>query len=47
MKLNRISEQMVHLDFEAKYEGKRKNEIGMLGENINKLSESLENLFPS
>lgn len=42
MKLNRISEQMVHLDFEAKYEGKRKNEIGMLGENINKLSESLE-----
>ena len=42
MKLNRISEQMVHLNFEAKYEGKSKNEIGMLGENINKLSESLE-----
>lgn len=42
MKLNRISEQMVHLNFDAKYEGKSKNEIGMLGENINKLSESLE-----
>lgn len=42
MKLNNISEQMVHLNFEAKYEGHSKNEIGMLGENINKLSESLE-----
>lgn len=40
--LNRISEQMVHLDFEAKYEGNSRNEIGMLGENVNKLSESLE-----
>ena len=40
--LNRISEQMVHLDFEAKYDGTAKNEIGMLGENMNKLSESLE-----
>lgn len=42
MKLNRISKQMVHFDFEEKYEGKSKNEIGMLGDNINKLSESLE-----
>lgn len=33
---------MVHLDFDAKYAGKAKNEIGLLGENINKLSESLE-----
>ena len=40
--LNRISEQMVHLDFEAKYDGTAKNEIGMLGENMNKLSASLE-----
>ena len=40
--LNRISEQMVHLDFEAKYDGTAKNEIGMLGENMNKLSSSLE-----
>ncbi|MCM1027906.1 MAG: HAMP domain-containing histidine kinase [Roseburia sp.] len=42
MKLNGISEQMVHLNFDAKYGGGQKNEIGMLGENINKLSESLE-----
>lgn len=42
MKLNHISESMVHLDFESKYEGREKNEIGMLGANINKLSESLE-----
>lgn len=41
-KLSGISEQMVHLDFEAKYSGREKNEIGMLGENINKLSSSLE-----
>ena len=42
MKLNHISESMVHLDFESKYEGRERNEIGMLGANINKLSESLE-----
>ncbi len=42
LELNRISEQMVHLDFEAKYQGNAHNEIGLLGENINKLSESLE-----
>ncbi|MCQ2540149.1 MAG: HAMP domain-containing histidine kinase [Acetatifactor sp.] len=41
-KLSDISEQMVRLQFEAKYDGKEKNEIGMLGSNINKLSESLE-----
>lgn len=42
LELNRISEKMVHLDFEAKYEGGASNEIGLLGENINKLSASLE-----
>ncbi len=41
-KLNEISEQMVHLHFEAKYAGKGQNEIDLLGENINKLSASLE-----
>ena len=46
-KLNQISEQMVHLNFEAKYEGKAQNEIGMLGENINKLSGSLEQSISS
>ncbi len=42
LELNSISEKMVHLDFDAKYEGKAKTEIGLLGENMNKLSESLE-----
>ena len=40
--LNAISEKMVNLDFEAKYPGHEKNEIGKLGANINKLSDSLE-----
>lgn len=42
LELNRISERMVHLDFEAKYHGKAYNEIDLLGDNINRLSESLE-----
>ena len=42
LELNRISERMVHLDFEAKYQGSANNEIDLLGENINKLSTSLE-----
>ena len=42
LELRRISEQMVHLNFEAKYTGKGKSEIDLLGENINKLSSSLE-----
>ncbi len=40
--LSRISEQMVHLNFEAKYHGKTRNEIDLLGANINELSSSLE-----
>lgn len=42
LELNRISEKMVHLDFEAKYTGGAHNEIDLLGDNINKLSASLE-----
>lgn len=42
LELNNISERMVQLDFEAKYTGNARNEIDMLGENINKLSSSLE-----
>lgn len=42
LELSNISEKMVHLDFEAKYTGGARNEIDMLGENINKLSDSLE-----
>lgn len=46
--LSNISERMVHLDFEARYERKRHrkspvyDEIDMLGDNVNKLSASLE-----
>lgn len=42
LELNRISEKMVHLDFEAKYGGGARGEIDLLGKNINMLSESLE-----
>jgi signal transduction histidine kinase len=42
LKLNAISEQMVQMNFDARYEGRDKNEIGLLGENINKLSGALE-----
>ncbi|MDE5894087.1 MAG: HAMP domain-containing histidine kinase, partial [Acetatifactor sp.] len=42
LELAAISERMTHLDFEAKYRGREKNEIGLLGSNINQLSESLE-----
>lgn len=42
LELSTISERMVHLDFEAKYQPKGRNEIDLLGENINQLSESLE-----
>ena len=42
LELNSISEKMVNLDFEAKYRGGARNEIDLLGENLNKLSQSLE-----
>lgn len=42
MELADISERMIHLDFEAKYSGTSKNEVALLGENINKLSGALE-----
>ena len=42
LELADISERMTKLDFEAKYRGKGNNEITLLGDNINKLSESLE-----
>lgn len=38
-----ISEKMAHLDFNVKYRGEIENEIGILGENINFMSEKLEN----
>lgn len=42
LELADISEKMIHLDFDTKYQGNAKNEIGILGENINKLSAALE-----
>lgn len=48
VQLGDISEQMVHLNFDAKYErhrhgvGRIYDEIDVLGENINRLSDSLE-----
>ncbi|MCR5521102.1 MAG: HAMP domain-containing histidine kinase [Lachnospiraceae bacterium] len=40
--LSEISDQMSLLNFENKYNGKRKDEIGRLGKSINTLSEKLE-----
>lgn len=42
LELAGISERMKHLDFEAKYTGKDKTEIAILGNNINEMSEALE-----
>ena len=42
LQLAHISERMAKLDFDAKYEGKTQNEIGLLGDNMNQLSTSLE-----
>ncbi|MDR0964541.1 MAG: HAMP domain-containing histidine kinase [Clostridium sp.] len=42
LELTKISQKMIHLDFEAKYEGHAHNETALLGENINRLSETLE-----
>lgn len=41
-KLTEISNRMKELDFDAKYTSKHKNELDLLGENINELSETLE-----
>ena len=40
--LTYISDRMKNLDFDTKYTGHSHNEIGVLGQNINELSESLE-----
>ena len=42
MELTEISDKISHLDFEVKYSGKSKNEVALLGANINKLSAALE-----
>jgi len=40
--LTSISDRMIHLDFDAKYTGDSNDEIGILGERMNNLSETLE-----
>jgi signal transduction histidine kinase len=42
MELKNISEKMTALDFETKYKSRHRNEIDLLGEHINELSETLE-----
>jgi signal transduction histidine kinase len=42
MELRDISEKMTALDFETKYKSRHRNEIDLLGEHINELSETLE-----
>ena len=42
MELAWISERVAKLDFDIKYSGEKDNEIGILGENINFMSEELE-----
>ena len=42
LQLANISERMAHLDFDARYEGRDNNEIALLGDNINKMSQVLE-----
>ena len=42
LRLSDISARMVDLDFDARYQGNDRNEIGLLGNNINTMSESLE-----
>ncbi len=42
MQLKNISKKMTNLDFETKYQSQGKNEIDLLGEHINQLSETLE-----
>lgn len=42
LQLTDISQKMTNLDFEAKYSGTEKNEIGMLGSHMNEMSDKLE-----
>lgn len=42
LELKNISEKMIHLDFEQRYESKGQNEIDLLGERMNQLAGALE-----
>ncbi|MCI8566610.1 MAG: HAMP domain-containing protein [Lachnospiraceae bacterium] len=41
-RLAQIADRMAHLDFSARYEGQREDEIGLLGASMNYMSEELE-----
>lgn len=43
LEIANISERVSDMDFEARYEGNNRSEIGVLGESINKMSQNLEN----
>ena len=42
LELTDISDKMARMDFEAKYKGDSNNEIGLLGNHINEMSDNLE-----
>jgi len=42
LELTKLSKKMTDLDFDSKYSGSVKNEIGVLGENFNQMSNQLE-----
>lgn len=42
MQITKLSEKMAEMNFDVKYTGKSKNEIALLGKNINRLSYALE-----
>lgn len=42
MQLARLSQEMANLNFDAKYSGPSRDEIGVLGSNFNRMSEQLE-----
>ena len=43
--LSDISKRMSHMDFSARYTGKQKDELGVLGNNMNEMSSQLERTF--
>lgn len=47
LELADLSKRMAQLDFDARYEGNDKNEIAILGENFNLMSEKLEETISS
>lgn len=47
LKLADLSKRMAQLDFDARYEGDDKNEIAVLGESFNQMSEKLEETISS